>query len=466
MTVDMPMGDANKADVPNSGSVGEPLITTPVDSVSEAKKKPKKQGKPKSLMSETEAYAKKPKKNGKIPTPKEAPSTDALPGVSKSVDPALQTAMILKQLNVPSDLGALHDLLCSGFHPADAEKCHPAQSLKALDVARWQAEALTAAAGAPLDEAAHATERWQAAESIKSMAISDPVGLMEIRHEAHKSFSDAQIGPGTAPVPTQIRAGQFKRPYTSEGHARRSLQAEGPNTHDVPTGGLAASQFTDGYLSSGHADESPSNKSRDPRPIAYPEVTGRVKALDYSGASRQAAKAAMDAIHDHIAHTFPDLCPIGSPGLTEELGRVPMGETKIPQPVGAEKSEAPAEITKAYGTAEVTDLIKSMKEEFTAELRVLSKSLKVEQKRSKKLQATVDSMASMPDPTVAAFKGVALTHPINKGAIAGARSVAETAEQTQMMMMRELESVFRTSPDPAQREAAWSSLMKMRGLAS
>lgn len=468
MTIDMPMQSdgANKADVPNSGSVGEPQMTTPVESVSDAKKKPGKQGKPKSLDAKTEAYAKKPKKNGKIPTPKEAPSTDALPGVGKSVgDPALETAMLLKQLDVPSDLGALHDLLCPGFHPADSEKCHPAQSLKSLDVARWQAEALTAAATAPLDEAARATERWQAAESIKSMAITDPAGLLELRHEAHKSFSDAQIGPGTAPVPTQIRAGQFKKPYLTEGHARQSMQAEGPNTHEVPTNSLAASQFTDGYLSAGHADESPSNKSRDARPIDYPEMTGRVKALDYSGASRQAAKAAMDAIHDHIAHTFPDLCPIGSPGLTEELGKVPMGETKIPQPVGAEKSEAPAEITKAYGAAEITDLIKSMKDEFSAELGVLTKALKAEQKRNKKLQATVDSMASMPDPTVAAFKGVALTHPINKGAAVSARTVAETAEQTQLMMMRELETQWRTSDNPAQREAAWASLMKMRGMA-
>lgn len=461
MTVEMPM--ASKADVPNSGSVGEPKVTDTVESVAEAKKPKKKQPKPKSLDPQTEAYAKKPKKNGKIPVPEEAPSVDALPA-TKSLDPALQTAMLMKQLNVPADLGALHDLLCPGFHPEDSEKCHPAHSLKALDVAHWQTEALNAAAGAPLDEAANATERWQAAESIKSMASKDPIGLLEIRHEVHKAFKDAQIGPGTAPVPTQIRAGQFKKPYISEGHARRSMQAEGPNTHEVPSGGIAASQFTSGYLESGHADESPSNKGYKPL-VDYPEMTGRVQSLDYAGASRQAAKSAMNALHDHIAHTFPDLCPMGSPGGDEPLGHVPMGETTVPQPVGeyASKAEAPAEVTKAYGAAEVTDLIKSMKEEFTAELGILTKALKAEQKLNKKLRKTVDSMAMLPDPTVAAFKGVALTHPVNKSAGVGARSVAETAEQTQLMMMRELESLFRTTTDPAQREAAWSSLMKMRG---
>ena len=468
MTVEMPLqpdgGPATKADAPPSKSVGEPEESKAPEPVKDAKKKPKKQGKPKSLDSATEAYAKKPKKNGKIPVPSEAPSVDALPS-TKSFDPAMQTAMLLKQLDVPSDLGALHDILCPGFHPADTEKCHPTHSLKSLDVQRWQNEALNAAASAPLDQAAAATERWQAAEALKSMAITDPNGLSELRYEAHKSFTDAQIGPGTAPTPNQIRAGQFKRPYLSDGHARRSMQAEGPNTADVPSEGIAAADFRDGYLSAGHADDSPSNKGNKPL-VSYPEVTGQLKAVDYSEASRHAAKSAMNALHDHISQTFPDLCPMGSPGVAtpSEVGHVPTGDTVPPQPVG-NKSEAPAEITKAYGAAEITDLIKSMKEEFTAELGNLTKALKAERKRNKKLQATVDSMASLPDPTVAAFKGVALTHPIQKGAGTSARTVAETAEQTQLMMMRELETNFRTNPDPAQREAAWSSLMKMRGLA-
>ena len=466
---DMP---ATKADVPSgaSTSVGEPKESDPVDSVSQAKKKPGKQKKPKSLDPATGVYEKKPKKNQPVPTPAEAPSVDGLPSksTSKSFDHATQTAMLLKGMNVPADLGALHDLLCPGFHPDDAEKCHPAHSLKSMDTTYWQSEALNAAAGAPLDEAMAASNRWQAAEAVKSRAIDNPTEVLEIRHEAHKAFKDAQIGPGTAPVPTQIRAGQFKRPLITAGHGRPSSDHEGPNTAEVPQGGIAASQFTGGYLSSGHADESPANSSKANDSIAYPKATGQIQTIDYSGASRDAAKSAMNAIHDHISHTFPDLCPMGSPG-TGELGHVPSGDTTVPQPVGdrASKSEEP-EVAKAAAPAAVTPdltaLLQAMKDEFSAELKTLTKSLKAERKRNQQLQETVDSMAALPDPNVAAFKGVALTHPINKGASPTARSVAETAEQTQMMMMRELETQFRNSPDPAQREAAWSSLMKMRGL--
>lgn len=463
MQVTMPMGDgsAMKADTPPSKAVGEPKETTAVQPVKDAKKKPKK-NKPSSLDPKTEAYAKKPKKNGKIPVPSEAPSVDGLPA-TKSADHAMETAMVLKGMNVPSDLGALHDLLCPGFHPADAEKCHPGHSLKELDVARWQQEALKAAATAPMDEAALATERWQAAESIKSMAITDPTGLAEDRMELHKAFSDAQIGPGTAPTPTQIRAGQYKRPYLSDGHARRSMQAEGPNTHEVPSGSIAAADFSRGYLDSGHSDDSPSNKGSDQRPIDYPSVTGQLKTIDYATAGRNAAKSAMLAMHDHLAHTFPDLCPMA--GASEPAGHIPHAGTDDPKPVGerAAKSEEPV-VEKAAGTLpDFAALFQEMKDEFAAELRTVTKSLKAERKRNDQLQKTIDSMASLPDPTVAAFKGVALTHPVNKSATS-ARTIAETAEQTQMMMMRELETQIRTSPDPAQREAAWSSLLKMRGL--
>lgn len=466
--------DATKADVPSGAttSVGEPKESDPVDSVTEAKKPKKKQPKPKSLDPATGVYEKKPKKNGKIPVPAEAQSVDGLPSTqtSKSFDHATQTAMLLKGMNVPADLGALHDLLCPGFHPDDAEKCHPSHSLKSMDTVYWQTEALNAAAGAPLDEAVAASNRWQAAEAVKSRAIDNPTEVLEIRHEAHKAFKDAQIGPGTAPVPTQIRAGQFKRPLITAGHGRPSSGQESPNTADVPDGGIAASQFSGGYLSSGHADESPSNSSKANDSIAYPKATGRIETIDFSGASRDAAKSAMNAIHDHISHTFPDLCPMGSPGGTESLGHVPAGDTTVPQPVGnrASKSEEP-EVAKAAAPVEaapvdIAALLQGMKDEFSAELKTLTKSLKAERKRNEQLQATVDSMAALPDPNVAAFKGVALTHPIHKGASPTARSVAETAEQTQLMMMRELETQFRNSPDPAQREAAWSSLMKMRGL--
>jgi fumarylacetoacetate (FAA) hydrolase family protein len=114
---------------------------------------------------------------------------------------------------------------------------------------------------------------------------------------------------------------------------------------------------------------------------------------------------------------------------------------------------ATAEIPTAPVVVEIPDELLKMVSGLAEQVTTLTK-------QNKKLQRAVDSLGSLPDPSEAPFKGLAQ----KMATPAAVKSIASAAEQTQAMMMRELEEQFRTSPDPAQREAAWKAIVKMRGL--
>src|SRR6185437_10492577 len=118
---------------------------------------------------------------------------------------------------------------------------------------------------------------------------------------------DANPGPGTAPTPAAVTPGQFKRPYLTAGRARPSFQQQGPNTATVPTGQISATDYNRGLITGGHAADSPANKG------AYdlvPDGTGQLTRVKYTGIQRDNARQAMSVVHDHVAQTFPDLCPM------------------------------------------------------------------------------------------------------------------------------------------------------------
>jgi hypothetical protein len=69
-------------------------------------------------------------------------------------------------------------------------------------------------------------------------------------------------------------------------------------------------------------------------------------------------------------------------------------------------------------------------------------------------------VAELTDPTTAGFSGLAL----NPGRAArGVVQKAEIAERAQQMMVRQLERTWRTSENPAEREAAFTALSRYRG---
>lgn len=411
-------------------------------------------------------------------------------------DAEMKTATRFKTLAVPAPLGVLHDLLCAGYHPADTTKCHPGAQVTDLDVDQWQAKALLAATGAPLAEAARAAQMWQHAVTLKG---TDDAVIAEIREEAHKAFQDANPGPGTFPQPSELSATRFRRPYLAAGHANPGTGHGAPNTAPVPAGHMSADGYDRDYLSAGHAAASPGNKGAAvigaaPMPVGM----GRTH---YTNAQRTSARTAMAAMHDHIAQTFPDLCPMNGPGSG---GEVPTGARPVPTPASMGKAEntgaarhnaakrlrkltksinaaraelgmdpidqgvpAPAALAKAAAVADPTaELLASMRADFTEKLDTITKALSEERAGRAQLQATVDALGDLPDPATAPFKGVAYQTTATKtaGRPAGARTVAETAEQTQMAMMRAMQDQARNSPNPGDREAAWAQLYKMNGL--
>jgi hypothetical protein len=404
----------------------------------------------------------------------------------------LKAADRFKNVGAPSDLGALHDHLCAAFEPAEVAKCFPVDAFNELSVSDWQQKALDAAASAPLDEARAMTQMWQHAVTLKG---TDPEVIAEIREELHKEFTDANKGPGDFPTPTELSPTRFRRPALTAGQAHLSPGHAGPNTHSVPTTHISADDYSRGHLDAGHAEDSPANKGTaiiEPAPL--PPGMGRTY---YRNALRDGARSAMSAMHDHIAQTFPDLCSMDGPG---HGGEPPVGAREVPVGKSEEVPEVTDEVTtkaqkliakaqkaaKAAGlegifvekAAEVVEetvepvapvfdaeIMKSVIAEATAPLM---EQLLDAQKTLKKQQKRLDALADLPDPREAPFKGIALQSVANKtatGVPVAARTVAENAERTQLALMQALQQEARTNPDPAQREAAWSRLYQMTGIA-
>ena len=103
----------------------------------------------------------------------------------------------------------------------------------------------------------------------------------------------------------------------------------------------------------------------------------------------------------------------------------------------------------AEATSELKDLLVKQQETFTTKL--------AEQQR------VIDAIADQPDPSTAAFSGLAF-NPVRKNARpAGVLSQAEAAERSQQMMIRHLTDTYNSASDAYEREAARATLTRLRG---
>jgi len=402
----------------------------------------------------------------------------------------MKTAQRIKSTGAPYQLGALHDLLCPGFHPEDASKCHPTTTFPALDLTYWSQKAENAVYGGGFEDARASADMLRHAGVIKAMDLNT---YLDLALEAHKSFQDANPGPGTFPNPTELKPGAFHRPVLTAGHSKPGVSYDGPNTHAVPSDSISAAQFNQGYQTAGRAAQSPSNKTTAILPAPVP--TGAPQRTFYTNTQRDNARQAMQVLHDHIANTFPDLCPMGAgPGLG---GEAPQGARPVPAPAGKaakpiktptqapaaaqDATESPVEATDGGPTPAApeavqkaatldVEIIKSAVAEVTggllAKLADMEAELKAERKRNKKLAKTVDALCDLPDPSVQAFKGVTLSRPqgVFKSTSPAGWTVAESAERTQAALMQALMGDARNDPDPATRERAWAKLYEMNGI--
>lgn len=377
-------------------------------------------------------------------------------------DDSVKAAQRLKSIGVPFELGTLHDLTCPAFDRAEVAKAYPADTLHTLDVNVWQQKALDAAANSPLDEAQRMTQLWQHVVTLKG---ADLETLDAIRDETHKSFADANPGPGSFPTPMELSPVRFRRLLITDGHAEESPDHDGPNTAKVPTDHITAADFNRGPLTGDHAAQSPSNKGR-----AF-----------YRNVHRDAARQAMIALHDHISMTFPDICTVH-----ENTGGPGTDPNPLPNPVG-KSADAPVEPVVNPITEPVAKVKKSKKDKgmllkaatldaeliksavvdaltpLATQVEMLTKALDEERVKNAKLAETVDELSNLPDPTVTAFKGVASPDAL-KSSTPVVSTVASAAERTQAALMAALNEQARHSPDPGEREAAWSKLYQMNGI--
>lgn len=462
----------------------------------------------------------------------------------------MDAALRLKSAGVAGQLGMLHDLCCPAFTPADVAKAHPNSNFDSIDLMFFAKKAMDSMSYDNLEEAAKATALWTHAQTLKMIGVS---GMLALQEEAHKAFRDANPGVSSFPTPGAISAERFRRGDITAGHAAQSPGAEGPHTATIPSPGMSAESYSRGFIQDGHAADSPANKS-----AGVPARTEWVPTI------QENARAAMRAMHDHVAQTFPDVCslapgepsgvmsrpvpvPAGTPGtsaaratgqvhknetvtetpaavepdlgkgvaepdvekaakkLRKKLGKKVLagkmgleeartmlgrkvaqkagGQTMLAGPagggMGGMKAEAEPEALKTassqpyihvYGNAPAqpspgvdADVVKSAVAESLAPLL---EQLATHEKTIAAQSAMIEKMADMPDPGVAAFRGMAYKSSGSAGRPGGVQTVAEIAERSQAAMMREMEVTWRTTSDPKEREAAWRSINKMRGFDS
>ena len=424
---------------------------------------------------------------------------------------AMRVAAHHKALGVDREMGMIHDLTCAAYNPADLAKSYAGVDFSAINVQGWLDKTLTLAASAPLDQAREAGKLVETAITLKAIAPDLADGL---REEAHKAFRDANPGPGSAPTPGELSAERFKRPLITAGHSAPSPGQDAPHTSPIHPQHIAASDYGRDLITAGHAADSPDNDPGHSLPMA-PEVPGVPSRVFYTRMQRENAQQAMRSMHDHIAATFPDLCPMHGPGRMGEPpsharpvpvgvgGPVPHGATKAAEPASPadefEQSEAAARaarkaarkqqrelldaiikgevsvedararlgveppaapVTKAAAPEVIQPVTVSvdpdvLKSAFAGELAPLVERLDAQQK-------LLDAMADQPDPRVAAYRGVAL----NKTTAAPAGLLSESTHPAgvQDAAYKAMYAQWKDSSDPERREEAWNFLMKHTGL--
>lgn len=397
-------------------------------------------------------------------------------------DSQFKALMRVTTLGIPGDMAQLHDLLCPAYSVDAAHAAHPHASLKTIDVQAWRQKAFEAASGGTMEEALAAAKRL---ENVSTLTQTPDYLLDELHREDHAAFKALNPVEAHTMSPGTITPGQFRRPYQTSGTARPSGQHAGPNTGPGGFGEVMPQDFDRGYLSAGRADASPSG-SGGTTAVPPPPRSGTLSPVQLTGALRANAQQAMRAMHDHVAQTFPDICPMHGPGDTsgtpvnhgipavgksggkskkskrtsqEFIGKAATVQNGVDDLSGVDM------LIKSFGP----DVIKGAVDEALApvleRLAQTEAALKAQRKANKSLETQLDKMASLPDPFVAPFKGEAYDAVMKtSGSLVGSVDPTGVAARVQTMVQNELAMQARESTDPMQREAALNALYKMRGI--
>lgn len=137
-----------------------------------------------------------------------------------------------------------------------------------------------------------------------------------------------------------------------------------------------------------------------------------------------------------------------------------------PEPEPVNKGLSP-DVMKSMMTEILKEQMAPLQEKIAAQENLISEyqqKMEAQQDELGKHAKRWEALADERDPSSAAFTGLAI-NPMNfqRPAPAGIAQQAEISKGVQGMMMRQLERTWRTSENPAEREAAYNALLKYQG---
>ena len=155
-------------------------------------------------------------------------------------------------------------------------------------------------------------------------------------------------------------------------------------------------------------------------------------------------------------------------GIEEPAPAAPAAEPEVVKTVTPDSA---AGLTPDLMKSMMTEIIAPFQEKITAQETELAAYQQREAERDAQFKALLEDqqknnqrwedLANKADPGTQSWAGIAL-NPLRSPA--GVVKQAEVSERVQGMMVRQLERAWRTSENPAEREAAYAALCKMQGI--
>jgi hypothetical protein len=390
----------------------------------------------------------------------------------------------------PYSAHRMHDVLCAAYEPAAILGSYPTlkSAADAVDESWFTALATEAIKAGETDQAAHMNALVQAAQAVKGM---DPAAVADGHALLHKAFQDMypneHISPGDG-----IKPGQFHRPYLSGPTASETAGSHGaasiPSSAHTPE----PEQFDRPLITDGHEASSPANGPANNR--VSPGTPSGARTY-YSNSSRDQARTALAAMHDHIAASFPDLCPMAA---SKTVMPPDLGARNVPTPEHPGSMGGISTVGKMVGSEEVARRIRKAAKRAAREAAALQpattlvattgldadqiKTLLTEQFTpiAEKYQGEIDGLrkqlddlGAQPDPAMAPVRGAlaksttAPAVPVERRSLIdeAASKVRDRAAAEEMAYRRYVEIQAR-SADPGTREKAMAVIDGMNKAAS
>ncbi len=181
---------------------------------------------------------------------------------------------------------------------------------------------------------------------------------------------------------------------------------------------------------------------------------------------------ARDKLSKRTAERYArDLAKDVQKGMTsmDEIAKA-MGMNKRPEPAAVPEPEPAVKgMTPDVMKTMMSEILEPFQAQITSQSQMMEAQtqkiaeyqqlLETQQNRINEYDKRWEALADTASPSTNAFTGLALRKATGPAAIA---KQAEVSEHVQGMMMRQLERTWRTSENPAEREAAYSALNKMK----